>query len=85
MLRKLIGIIGIIVVVGTIVMVALSPRTEGFFPGMFDFLKHTPQTETGTISAPRDEARESIPVVVQEPVADTLLTEPQNDTIILTE
>jgi hypothetical protein len=91
MLQKIIGIIGILAVAGAITMVALSPRAEGFSPGMFDFLKRAPKTETleaGTIYVPETSVSASGntisqvgAAVVPNSQADTLCIEQQRDTI----
>jgi hypothetical protein len=82
MLQRIIGIVGILAVAGTIVMVALSPRAEGFFPGMFDFLKRTPGTEEpGTIYAPEISVPEPDSIWTPIAIPDTLGTEQQIDTV----
>ncbi len=78
-------------VVGVIAMVALSPRPEGFFPGMFDFLKRASRAatiETGTIYVPEYTAPTSQQAPPQEDSldvtgnrTDTLPLESQRDTV----
>lgn len=61
--RKIIGIAGIFIVVGVIVMVALAPRKEGFFPDLLSFKKKT---------ATEHPVREVLPAVEPQPVSDTI-------------
>ncbi len=84
MFQKIIGIAGVVAVLGVIVMVALSPRTEGFLPDMFDFLKRRPAVET---AAPQSTAPVTLPPADTIPVnADTLSAGipegPLTDTVI---
>ena len=73
MLQKIIGIVGVVAVAGVIVMVALSPKKEGFFPDMFSFLKRKPAVETVVPQTP-------VPVAI--PPADTLSMDvPPADTL----
>jgi hypothetical protein len=80
MFQKIIGIIGVLAVVGVVVMVALSPRAEGFYPDMFDFLERTSGTEEqGTIYAPDITVPAPDSVWTPTPQIDTLDIDPQGD------
>lgn len=67
MFQKIIGIIGAVSVVGAIVMVAVSPRTDGFFPNMFERTKRPRASEPVEPSFGQPE-----PYLDSMPAADTL-------------
>ncbi len=86
MFQKIIGIAGILAVVGVIVMVALSPRAEGFVPDMFDFMKRPAQAGTPVPQAavPEYHPADTLPVMFPADslspympgfVVDTVITE----------
>lgn len=69
--QKMTGIAGLLATVGIIVMAALSPRGEGFFPDLFSFGgKSAAEQEQAAVSAgaPQDAVTDSLTV----PVADSL-------------
>lgn len=95
MFRKILGIIVAIAVAGTIVMVAITPRKEGFFPDRLkipekfrisltkpDTLKKTEhQSHREPVEAIEEAAAEQEGRMESEIPADTILTAPPPDSI----
>lgn len=50
--RKAIGIAAVFIVLGVVVMIALSPRREGFCPGLFSFGNKPASGQSGRDTAP---------------------------------
>lgn len=68
MFQKIIGVIGSLAVVGAIVMVAVTPRTEGFFPDMFERVKRPREVQPPAAPVPVLSEPDHLPL----PPADTL-------------
>lgn len=71
MFLKIAGITGIIVILGVITMVALSPRAEGFFPDLLSFKKAAKEAPAQV--EPTDSEPATVLDTLPQPVADTLL------------
>ncbi len=79
MFQKIIGIIGALAVLGVIAMVAVSPKAEGFFPGMFHFMNRKPQmvvpdlppVDSGPVALPAD----TLSIAPEEPLLDSAAVE----------
>lgn len=80
--QKMAGIAGVLATVGIIVMAALSPRGEGFFPDLLSFGgKSTAESTQAVVSAdmPQDAVADSLTMAVYDslpaPAGDTLHAE----------
>lgn len=77
MFQKILGITGSIIVLGIIVMVAISPRGEGFFPELLSFRKAAEQQPVPVSVPPAVPEPEPAPMPLPadsllQPLADTL-------------